>query len=49
VVGNFVGLGDGIKDGVGEGFRVVGSFVGVGVGKVDGTALGDGEGICEGL
>jgi len=32
-----VGLGEGIKDGLGEGWEVVGSFVGAGVGKLDGS------------
>jgi len=36
VVGSFVGLGDGINDGLGLGSLVVGNFVGLGVGIVDG-------------
>jgi len=36
VVGNFVGLGEGINEGFVDGKGVVGSFVGPGVGKDDG-------------
>jgi len=51
VVGNFVGLGDGIRVGSadnGVGSRVVGSNVGLGVGMVEGIALGVTVGIIVG-
>jgi len=48
-VGNFVGLGDGIDEGLEDGMDVVGKSLGAGVGKLDGIELGAGEGIDEGL
>ena len=48
VVGNLVGLGLGINEGLSEGCGVVGSFEGLGVGKTDGIKLGIGVGITDG-
>jgi len=49
VVGNSVGVGEGIKDGDVDGKGVVGYFVGAGLGTVDGNGVGDGDGIADGL
>jgi len=48
VVGNLVGLGLGINEGLSVGCKVVGSFDGLGVGNTDGAGLGDGVGITDG-
>lgn len=48
-MGSFVGLGDGIEEGLDVGILVVGSFVGAGVGMLDGMGLGEGDGINDGL
>jgi len=48
-IGERVGLGEGIKDGLGEGTGVVGNKVGLGDGTADGIVDGDGEGINDGL
>jgi len=39
-----VGLGDGIKEGCGDGTGVVGKFVGTGVGITEGIGVGTGDG-----
>lgn len=49
VVGYFVGLGEGSRDGESDGDKVVGKSVGAGEGTIDGIELGDGDGIAEGL
>lgn len=49
VVGNLVGLGDGIREGEGVGIGVAGDPVGAGEGMADGMAVGEGDGIIEGL
>jgi len=49
VVGNLVGLGLGINEGLSEVCGVVGSFDGLGVGNTEGIRLGDGVGITEGF
>lgn len=49
VVGNFVGLGEGMAEGFKDGVVVVGKLVGTGVGNAEGFGLGEGLGIVDGL
>ena len=44
-----VGLGEGIRDGLGLGSLVAGNLVGLGVGMLDGLGLGNGEGTAKGI